>query len=433
MLELEDIYEIFKAHPNICTDSRAVRLGDLFFALKGDKFDGNQYAEQAIAKGAAYAIIDDEQYRKNEQYILTTDVLTTLQDLARFHRRSFGIPIIALTGSNGKTTTKELVATVLGSQYEAHFTQGNYNNHIGVPLTLLSMPEETQVAIIEMGANHVGEIAALCQIAEPTHGLITNIGKAHLEGFGGIEGVKQGKSELYRFVESNKGVVFINMDEPFLMELAVDNTRQVHYRQDVSLSTEVVEQQIEFLHATPYVKAAFIDRQGVRYEVQTQLVGAYNFPNVATAIVIGKYFKVPHQKIVNALSQYTPTNNRSQIVQRDSNTIILDAYNANPTSMRHAIDNLANWALPHKVAILGDMLELGGESAAEHQKIYDYLQSFDFQHVVLVGTQFKQVGAALHFPTVAALKTWFVEQRFSETAILIKGSRGIRLEEVLQE
>lgn len=431
MLELEDIYELFRAHPNVCTDSRKVVQGDLFFALKGDNFDGNQYAEKAIDSGAAFAIIDDVTYKLDDRYIVVEDVLTTLQDLARFHRRSFGIPVIALTGSNGKTTTKELIATVLTSQYQAHFTKGNFNNHIGVPLTLLAMPQGTQVAVIEMGANHVGEIEQLCRIAEPTHGLITNIGKAHLEGFGSIEGVKQGKSELYRFVESNNGVVFINMDESFLTELAAANTRKIFYKKDTQLSAQIVEQQIDLISADPFVKVAFIDREEHRYEVQTQLIGAYNFPNIAAAISIGKYFKVPYEKIVTALENYVPTNNRSQIIQRDSNTIILDAYNANPTSMRRALDNLGQLSATNKIAILGDMLELGKESQSEHQKIYDYMQQFDFQQVILVGKEFSQIENAHHFANVQALKVWFDEQNFTNTTMLIKGSRGIRLEEVL--
>ncbi|MFK7932131.1 MAG: UDP-N-acetylmuramoyl-tripeptide--D-alanyl-D-alanine ligase [Saprospiraceae bacterium] len=432
MLELEDIYQLYQAHPNVCTDSRKVAAGDLFFALKGDKFDGNRYAERAVEQGAAYAIIDNVDYKKDDRYIVVDDALTTLQDLARFHRRSFGIPVIGLTGSNGKTTTKELIASVLTSQYQAHFTQGNFNNHIGVPLTLLAMPTGTQVAVIEMGANHVGEIDQLSRITEPTHGLITNIGKAHLEGFGGIEGVKKGKSELYRFIESNNGVVFISMDEPFLTELAAANTRKIFYKKDKNLSAQIVEQQIDLISADPYVKVAFIDREENRYEVQTQLIGAYNFPNISAAITIGKYFKVPYDKIKSALEDYVPTNNRSQIIQRDSNTIILDAYNANPTSMRRALDNLKQLSATKKVAILGDMLELGEESAAEHQAIYDYAQQADFQQLILVGKEFSRVGGKLHFTDVAALKTWFVQQDFSDTTLLIKGSRGIRLEEVLR-
>lgn len=432
MLELEDIYELFRAHPHICTDSRKVAANDLFFALRGDNFDGNQYAQRALAGGAAYAIIDDASYKKDDRYIVVKNTLETLQQLARFHRRSFGIPVIALTGSNGKTTTKELISNVLGSQYAAHATPGNFNNHIGVPLTLLAMPAETQVAIIEMGANHVGEIDQLARIAEPTHGLITNIGKAHLEGFGSIEGIKRGKSELYRFVESNNGVVFINLDEPFLADLAAANTRKIFYKKDDQLSSQIVEQQIDLLGADPYVKVAFIDTADNRYEVQTQLIGAYNFPNIAAAIVIGKYFKVPHRKIVSALKDYVPTNNRSQIVRQGSNTIILDAYNANPTSMRRALDNLQQLTATKKVAILGDMLELGAESAAEHRAIYEYAQAAGLQQIILVGKEFSSVGSEQHFADVTALKTWFTQQDFTNTTVLIKGSRGIRLEEVLR-
>lgn len=431
-MEIEDLYELFRKHPTVCTDSRKVEKGDLFFALKGDNFNGNEYATTALEKGAAYAIIDEKQYQENNQYILVEDVLTSLQDLARFHRRSFGIPVIAITGSNGKTTTKELISSVLGSQYIAHFTKGNFNNHIGVPLTLLAMPTGTQVAIVEMGANHIGEIDELCRIAEPTHGIITNIGKAHLEGFGSLEGVQQAKSELYRFIEENNGVLFINMDEPYLTDLAQANTRKIFYKKDTALSSQIIEQQLDLVSADPYVKVGFIDDEDNRYEVQTQLIGAYNFPNISAAIVIGKYFKVPYLKIKTALENYIPTNNRSQIMQRDSNTIILDAYNANPTSMQRALENFGQLSAHKKIAILGDMLELGKESESEHQKIFDSLHDFDFQQVVLVGKEFSKVGGKLHFADVNDLKVWFKQQVFSDTYFLIKGSRGIRLEEVLK-
>lgn len=429
---IENLYDIFQKHPNISTDTRKITEGALFFALKGDNFDGNQYAVQALEKGAAYAVVDDSSLPPHKQFILVEDVLTTLQDLARYHRRRFGIPLIALTGSNGKTTTKELISSVLSDQYQAHYTQGNFNNHIGVPLTLLAMPTGTQVAIIEMGANHIGEIDELCHIAEPTHGLITNIGKAHLEGFGSLEGVKQAKSELYRFLEKNDGVVFINMDEPYLAELAALNSRKVFYKQDINLDTQIPEKQITFLGADPFVKAAFIDPVGDRYEIQTQLIGSYNFPNVMTAIALAKYFRVPPLIIKKSLENYTPTNNRSQIIEQDSNTFILDAYNANPTSMDKALDNFMTLTADKKVVILGDMLELGTESQAEHQKIFDKVQSLGFQQVCYIGDEFGKITQEQHWKNVEELKKWFKQQRWKGTYFLIKGSRGIKLEELLK-
>lgn len=429
---IENLYDIFQQYPNISTDTRKVTEGTLFFALKGGNFDGNQYANQALEKGAAYAVVDDLNLPQNDRFLLVEDVLKTLQDLARFHRRRFGIPLIALTGSNGKTTTKELISSVLSFQYQAHYTKGNFNNHIGVPLTLLAMPKETQVAIIEMGANHIGEIEELCHIAEPTHGLITNIGKAHLEGFGSLEGVKQTKSELYRFLEKNDGVVFINMDEPFLTELAAENSRKVFYKEDSNLDTQVPPKQITFLGADPFVKAAFIDPLGERYEVQTKLIGSYNFPNIMTAIALAKYFRVPPLVIKTSLENYAPTNNRSQIIQQDSNTYILDAYNANPTSMDKALENFAGLTADKKVAILGDMLELGIESQAEHQKVFDKVQHLGFQQVCYVGKEFGKITQTQYWETVQDLKQWFIQQNFENTYFLIKGSRGIKLEQVLQ-
>jgi len=432
-MNITGLYQIYLKHPVVCTDSRNVPSDSLFFALKGEKFDGNQYASLALENGAAYAIIDNPKYQKGEQYILVEDCLTCLQQLANFHRNQFKIPVIAITGSNGKTTTKELMTRVLTSTYPTHATRGNFNNHIGVPLTLLAMKPETEVAIIEMGMNHLGEIAELCKIANPTHGLITNIGKAHLEGVGGLEGVKKAKSELYAYLKENAGLIFVNRDEQFLWELIGDYRKKLSYSRTAELAEHYIYQ-VELQESNIFVKASFKNDSRQSIEVDTQLIGQYNFNNVMTAIVIGQYFKVPPLKTKAVIESYVPYNNRSQFVQRDSNTFILDAYNANPTSMQKALDYFQTFPALHKIAILGDMLELGKENLQEHQNILNQVKNLDLQKVILVGKQFKQCNSAhLHFEDVQELKTWYQQQQFENTAFLIKGSRGIRLEALLKE
>ncbi len=430
---LDYIYSIYQQHSIVCTDTRKIQTDVLFFALKGSNFNGNHYAKEALEKGAAFAVIDEIEYQENDRYLLVDDVLATLQALARHHRRQFDIPILAITGSNGKTTTKELVSSVLSAHYRTHFTKGNFNNHIGVPLTLLEMPLDTEIAVIEMGANHQKEIDFLCHIAEPTHGLITNIGKAHLEGFGGIEGVKKGKSELYRYLHAQKGVLFVNQDEAHLKELSKDMLRVIPYGKsaDPSMDTRMLE--VSFLSKTPFLKAAFLAPDGILYTVESQLVGAYNFNNMMTAIVIGKYFKVPPEKIKQAISDYIPSNNRSQIINKETNTIILDAYNANPTSMQQALKNLSERNTSHTIAILGDMLEMGEYSQAEHQNIIELAKTLNIETIITVGTEFGKVTGFenLHFKDTAALKAWWTAQNFQNASILIKGSRGIGLEKLL--
>ncbi|MEL6721530.1 MAG: UDP-N-acetylmuramoyl-tripeptide--D-alanyl-D-alanine ligase, partial [Bacteroidota bacterium] len=341
-------------HPIICTDSRKIIPNSIFFALKGENFNGNQYAKTALENGSACAVIDEAEYQRGEQYILVDNVLTCLQQLANFHRNQFKIPVIAITGSNGKTTTKELMNNVLTSSYPTHSTKGNFNNHIGVPLTLLAMKPETEVAIIEMGMNHLGEIAELCKIANPTHGLITNIGKAHLEGVGGLEGVKKAKSELYDYLKAHNGLIFINRDERFLWELVGDYRKKLSYSQTEELSEHYIYQ-VEQKASDIFVHARFKNDLGQSIEVKSQLIGTYNFNNIMTAIVIGQYFKVSPLKIKAAIKNYIPSNNRSQIIERDSNTFILDAYNANPSSMKNALEYFSTYPAQKKVLILGDM------------------------------------------------------------------------------
>ncbi|NJK82901.1 MAG: UDP-N-acetylmuramoyl-tripeptide--D-alanyl-D-alanine ligase [Saprospiraceae bacterium] len=402
---IQDLYKIYLQHPVICTDSRKIIQGAIFFALKGDRFDGNAYAKKALQEGAAYAVISDPQLKSDERFILVEDTLKTLQALASYHRHQFSIPIIAITGSNGKTTTKELLYAVLNSHYPTHATTGNLNNHIGVPLTLLNMPRRTQVAIIEMGMNHLGEIDELCRIAAPTHGIITNIGKAHMGNVGGIEGVKKAKSELYRYLQHKKGVLFVNKDEPYLSELAKLNRWKINYSQHNSHATHFLYQ-VEMITETPFVKARFSNDFEEKLLVESNLMGYYNFNNIMTAIVVGQYFKVPAQKIKTAIEQYVPENNRSQIIAIANNTFILDAYNANPTSMRSALDYFAQYEAPYKIAILGDMLELGAYSEQEHIEILQQAEQAKLNQLILVGNEFGKINQKHpHFLKVEELKT----------------------------
>jgi UDP-N-acetylmuramoyl-tripeptide--D-alanyl-D-alanine ligase len=433
MDEIEFIYTLFQKYPKVITDSRKIEEGCLFFALKGDNFNGNEYAQEAIQKGASYAIIDEEEYQKGNETVLVDDVLATLQKLATFHRRRMIIPIIAITGSNGKTTTKELISVVLNSQYSCHFTKGNFNNHIGVPLTLLELKPEHEVAVIEMGANHVGEIDFLCKIAEPTHGIITNIGKAHLEGFGGIEGVKKGKSELYKFIQWQNGVAFVNRGEPFLSELSEGISKRVFYKKSKNPDPLEAPYETILFQESPFVKVGFLGNNEEIISTQSQLIGYYNFNNIMTAVSIGRYFRVRPERIKEAIENYIPSNNRSQLVNKSTNTFILDAYNANPTSMENALVNFGQVAANKKVAILGDMLELGKFSDEEHLKIAQQAIELKLDQVILVGEEFSKVKIAgvRHFENVNDLKEYFSKKYFQETHFLIKGSRGIKLEELL--
>lgn len=432
-----DLYAIFLRHPVVVTDSRRIVPGCLFFALRGDTFNGNHFAAAALEQGAAHCIVDDASLLDKPGHIQVPDVLATLQDLARHHRRQFDIPVVAITGSNGKTTTKELSAVVLGSHFPIHFTQGNFNNHIGVPLTLLAMPQDTAIAVIEMGANHQREIDALCRIAEPTHGLITNIGKAHLEGFGGIEGVKKGKSELYRYLAECDGTAFVNSDEVFLEALAQPATKKIFYGRRQSAPSEARHFiPIELTGEQPFVQVEFSDGEHHKVNIHSRLIGAYNFGNIASAIALGCHFQVPAAKIKSAIEAYIPENMRSQLLTRGSNTYILDAYNANPSSVREAILNFARMPAPHKIAILGDMLELGEYAAEEHQKIAALAAVQGFDQIVLTGPFFtdaaQQLGL-LHFPNIEMLSEWLRTQTFEGVHFLIKGSRGMKMEQLLTE
>ena len=415
-MKIAGLYKLYQQHYLVDTDTRSIRKNTIFFALKGDHFNGNTFAEQALALGAKYAIVDEEVYQTKPNIILVDDVLKTLQELAQYHRNTLAIPIIGLTGSNGKTTTKELMNAVLGKKFKTQATKGNLNNHIGVPLTLLSIKPEHEIAIVEMGANHQKEIAFLCSICTPDFGYITNFGKAHLEGFGGIEGVIKGKSELYDFLKKNGKTAFVNPDDVLQVE-KTENIKSVQFN----------SKHLIFDSLTPFVKLNY-----QKLTIQSNLIGKYNFSNIAAAITIGAFFKISKEAIKEAIEGYIPNNNRSQIIQKDQNSVILDAYNANPSSMKVALENFAAIEGKHKTIILGDMFELGESSALEHQVIANLSQSLHFKQIFFVGQHFYNTETeAQQFQTCEELHAYLKKNPLENQSILIKGSRGMRLERIL--
>jgi UDP-N-acetylmuramoyl-tripeptide--D-alanyl-D-alanine ligase len=419
---IEGLYQIYLQHPAIQTDTRKLQPGGIFFALSGGNFNGNTFAAEALEKGVAYAVIDDAAYAVNDKCIVVEDTLAALQQLARHHRRQFSIPFIAITGSNGKTTTKELVAAVLRSKYNTYATEGNLNNHIGVPLTLLKIRKDAGMAIIEMGANHQREIAGYCEIAEPTHGIITNCGKAHIEGFGGEEGVRKGKGELYDYLRANNGVIFRNTGLGYLEGMAAGIQQQITYGSDNAQYTGRSMMNDVFLQvAVPDVAGEAI--------INTQLVGEYNFPNVMVAIAVGRNFGISIGEIKKAIEAYAPDNSRSQWLQKGSNKIILDAYNANPSSMRAAILNFANAALPNKTLWVGGMKEMGTEEENEHRELVSLIASYEWKSVVLVGKEFQAVhNGYAWFENSADAAAYVKNNQPQNCSILIKGSRGSKME-----
>lgn len=431
-MSIQELYKLYLQHPVIGTDTRKIISGCLFFALKGENFDANNFARQALEDGAAYAIVDNPEVVESSQFILVNDVLETLQQLATYHRQQLKIPVIGLTGTNGKTTTKELINAVLSQKYKTSATLGNLNNHIGVPLTLLKISSDIEVAIIEMGANHQKEIAMLSEIAKPDYGLITNVGKAHLEGFGGFEGVKKGKGELYTFLDESKGIVFINDDNLHLKEMSNNHTFKevIYYGSSTSGSIEG-----KLLSNNPFLEIEWTNHTGT-YVVKTQLTGIYNFENVLAAIAIGDKFGLNSDEINNGLSAYAPQNNRSQIIKTSRNTIIGDFYNANPSSMFVAIENIAKLEADKKTLILGDMFELGEESLTEHQLIIDKALSYPFDNVIFIGEAFfkaqKEEDAAF-FKSTSEFKLTLQKNPLSQNLILLKGSRGMKLESLLED
>lgn len=422
---IEELYERFVTSKGVSTDSRKITKESIFFALKGENFNGNQFAEQAIEEGANYAVVDEPVDNTSEKIIKVNNVLETLQQLANYHRNQFTIPVIGITGSNGKTTSKELIATVLGSALKVHYTQGNFNNHIGVPLTLLAMPKETEIAVIEMGANHIGEIAALCKIAEPTYGIITNIGKAHLEGFGGYEGVLRGKTELYDHVLQNGETVFINSQDSVLSNMAKRFKAPVMYPAASDFFT------CSFVEASPYV---VFEVDGASYT--TQLIGKYNYNNIAGALTIGKYFKVPLQGAIEAVCNYVPSNNRSQVVKTKTNTLILDAYNANPGSMKASVENFAEMKAETKTVILGDMLELGVSSQEEHEAIGQLVYDKGFNSAFFCGKEMRNAArkciGSMYFEKKEELAEYLKANPIKDSTVLIKASRGMGLETLVE-
>ena len=425
-LTIAELYTIYQQFPNVQTDTRKIQKGDLFFALKGPSFDGNNFAQQAIEQGAAYAIVDNPICAKGQQYILVEDVLTTLQQLARYHRMQFAIPFIAVTGSNGKTTSKELMTAVLRTQFVTYATEGNLNNHIGVPLTLLKIKSDAAVAVIEMGANHQQEIASYCAIALPTHAVINNCGKAHIEGFGGIEGVRKGKGELYDFIRFNGGTIFRNVDLDYLSEMAHDIANQITYGSSHA-------DYIGSIISNELMLQVAVSTKGTNVQLDTQLVGDYNFPNVMLAVAVGAYFGVPITQIKSAIEAYHPDNSRSQLVNKGSNQIILDAYNANPTSMRAAILNFSRLE-GDKMLWLGAMKEMGQDEAKEHEELLHYVAQWQWSDIVLVGDEFKPFKGQFNWFATADEAAHFIAQNKPQDAmILIKGSRGSKMEKLFEQ
>ncbi|MEQ8362463.1 MAG: UDP-N-acetylmuramoyl-tripeptide--D-alanyl-D-alanine ligase [Cyclobacteriaceae bacterium] len=424
-MDIKILYEKFKESGKVSTDTRKITRGSVFFSLKGEKFNANEFAAEALEQGAAYAVIDEARWRKDDRYILVDDTLQALQQLARHHRDQLTIPIIALTGSNGKTTTKDLLKVVLSKKYKVLATQGNLNNHIGVPLTILSIDNTFEMAIVEMGANHLGEIARLCEIANPTHGLITNIGKAHIGTFGGFDNIVRGKSELYQHLINTNGTVWINSRSHVLANMSKRFKSPLFYPERGDFF------HCEMLLADPYLKIKTENGE----VVQTHLIGEYNFENVAVALCVGKFFDVNSGEAKQAIEDYSPDNMRSQVVTKGSNTIILDAYNANPSSMEVALKSLGSMNAKRKVAILGDMYELEEESEAEHKKIASWLNTNAIDEALLCGELIKVAAiddnVSKYFPSKEKLIEYLQSYPIQEATILIKASRGMALEKVI--
>ena len=420
-MKIENIYELFKSFPFITTDTRDIKKDSIFFALKGEKFNGNKFAKEAINQGAKYAVIDEKEYQISDNYILVDDVLVTLQQLANYHRKQFTIPIIGVTGTNGKTTTKELINAVLSKRYKTTATIGNLNNHIGVPLTLLSISQDCEIAIIEMGASHIGEIDFLCRLALPNFGIITNIGTAHIEGFGSTKGVEKTKNELFQFIKSVRGTVFVNCDDEKLIQLSTNIDKYTY-------GTLKSDCNAKLISSTPTVLFKWNNQL-----INSNLYGRYNFNNIVAAISIGNYFKVPSSKIKEAIENYLPTNNRSQVIKINDNIIFLDAYNANPTSMNAAIDSFAENTSTNKFMILGDMLELGKVSQLEHQKIIKKIKTLKI-NALFVGKEFSSVSEKYNFTYVlnsTEAINWIKQSKLKNFQMLIKGSRGMQLEKIV--
>jgi UDP-N-acetylmuramoyl-tripeptide--D-alanyl-D-alanine ligase len=420
------LYQLFQQCSGACTDTRKIESNSMFFALKGENFNGNTFAEKAINMGAKFAVVDEDLIINNPSIIKVNNVLKALQELASYHRKTLKTPIIALTGSNGKTTTKELINAVLSTKFKTIATKGNLNNHIGVPLTLLEIHDNTEIAVVEMGANHQKEIEFLCKIAEPDFGLITNYGKAHLEGFGGVEGVIKGKTEMYLYLKVNNKTIFYNAED------AIQQEKIANYKPTLSYSTKGNSDiTLQLIEEHPYLVISFNGKS-----IKTNLTGSYNFNNIAYAILIGDYFKVTKELIKKGIENYIPNNNRSQILETGQNKIILDAYNANPTSMTLALESFEKSNNPNKIAVLGDMFELGEAAQEEHQNIIRLLEKSGINRAVLIGKHFYSCSTSSNF--IIQLETFedafnhFKRSEISDALILIKASRGMALERLLE-
>nr|WP_319397302.1 UDP-N-acetylmuramoyl-tripeptide--D-alanyl-D-alanine ligase [uncultured Carboxylicivirga sp.] len=426
MDKIKDIYKAFCQSSGISTDSRNCPDNSMFVALKGSNFDGNKYIDEVLSQGATYAISSNSEFSTLENVFIVEDTLLTLQQLANYHRKHLTFPIISITGTNGKTTSKELINTVLSEKYKTKATAGNFNNHIGVPLTLLSFSNDLEIGIVEMGANHMGEIELLCNIAEPDYCLITNVGKAHLEGFGSFEGVKKAKGEMYQYALKNEKTIFINKSNLHLKEMAKSNTNKFEYGKNSNIEAKITS-------LNPFVSIEWDDyKTNNRYETTTNLIGSYNLENINAAIAIGRYFDVEPEAINKALTNYSPTNNRSQFIQTNENKIIMDAYNANPSSMVVALDNFNQIEEDKKIVILGGMKELGKDSEKEHQKLIELIDNCSFNKVILIGEEFSGINKQyIHFTTNAECIASLKKNQLKDSYILIKGSRSNKLEELL--
>jgi UDP-N-acetylmuramoyl-tripeptide--D-alanyl-D-alanine ligase len=425
-MKIEELYQIYLQYPSVQTDTRKLQPGDIYFALKGDHFNGNAFAQEAFNQGAAYCVVDEELSFKDARLIKVADVLNTLQQLAKYHRQQFNIPFLAITGSNGKTTTKELIHAVLSSTFKTYTTEGNLNNHIGIPLTLLKIKSDAEIAVVEMGANHQKEIASYCEYTLPTHALINNCGKAHLEGFGGIEGVRKGKGELYDFIRVSGGIIFRNNDYDYLktMSSGIDHVIAYSSVEDAAIVGNISDDAT--MLTVNILKGAAI------HQIKTQLVGGYNLPNVLAAVCVGKTFGVSDGNIVAALEAYVPSNSRSQLIQKGTTSIVLDAYNANPSSMKVAVENFAAMQGNHKILMLGGMMELGDESEYEHKQLVELIDRYDWKAVVLVGAGFKPFAHQYqYFDNSIEATQWYKSQDLQHTQVLIKGSRSMKMERIL--
>lgn len=424
-MNINTLYQHFKDCTTVCTDTRKIEKDCLYFGLKGAHYNGNEFAHQALELGAKYCVVDQKEFADDPRCILVDDVLTALQDLSSYHRSQLKLPIIALTGSNGKTTTKELINAILSKKYRTSATRGNLNNHIGVPLTLLQMNIATEIGIVEMGANHPKEIEFLCRIAQPDYGLITNFGKAHLEGFGSIDGVIKSKSELYDFLKTYKKTIFINENDPIQVQQIADYNKIYSFGTSDASNTA-----LQLKESQPYVTLRYQENT-----IKSQLTGSYNFNNIAVAIAVGSYFDIHTHDIISAIENYAPTNNRSQIIEKNGNIILMDAYNANPTSMMAALENFKQLKQERKCMVIGDMFELGSTAEQEHQAIIDYLEKNNFGESYLVGKIFFGTHTThpsiKRFETFEDLKAQLDISPIRDSFILVKGSRGMALERIL--